>query len=94
MASNRVGKAGPDKHDEIVTTFRKEEDNTYTKLTKILSRDWKTGGISQMKRLPPTEEGPYVLSTEEDYDEKVEYEDIDKSIKYIYFKLVEKPVEE
>ncbi len=71
MASNRVGKAGPDKHDEIVITFRKEKDNTYTKLTKTLSRDWKTGGISQMKRLPAVEEGPYTLSTQEDYDEKV-----------------------
>lgn len=94
MASNRVGKAGPDKHEEIVTTFRKEEDKTYTKLTKILSRDWKTGGISQMKRLPPTEEGPYILSNEKDYDEKVEYEDINGSANWMYFKLISKPAEE
>jgi len=47
-----------------------------------------------MKRLPAVEEGPYTLSTQEDYDEKVEYEDIDKSIKYMYFKLVEKSAEE
>ena len=94
MASNRVDTAGPDKHEEIVTTFRREEDKTFTKLTKILSRDWKTGGISQMKRLPPTEEGPYVLSSEEDHDEKLEYQDIDGSANWIYFKLIPKPTEE
>lgn len=94
MASNRVGKAGPDKHEEIVITFRREEDKTYTKLTKILSRDWKTGGISQMKRLPATEEGPYIISSEKDYDEKVEYEDIDGSTNWMYFKLISKPAEE
>ena len=94
MASNRVDMAGPDRHDEIVTTFRREEDKTYTKLTKILSRDWKTGGVSQMKRLPATEECPYILSTEKEYDEKVEYEDIDGSTKWMYFKLIPKPVEE
>ena len=86
----RVDKAGPDKHDEIVITFRREEDKTYTKLTKVLSRDWKTGGICEMKRLPAVEEGPYILSKEDDYDEKTEYQDIDGSIQYMYFKLASK----
>lgn len=86
---SRIDKVGPDRHDEIVTTFRQEKDKTYTKITKTLSRDWKTGGISQMKRLKPVEEGPYEITTDtENYDEKVSYQDFDGSIKWMYFKLI------
>ena len=81
--------AGPDKHDEIIVTFRKERDKTYTKITRTLSRDWKTGGIKAMKRNKPVEEGPFTLASSTDYDEKMEYEDIDGSGKYMYFKLIE-----
>ena len=89
---SRIDKAGPDRHDEIVTTFRKEEDKTYTKITKKLSRDWKTGGISQMKRqYPVIEEGPYEITADsKNYDEKVSYQDFDGSTKWMYFKLVTK----
>ena len=70
--------AGPDKHDEIIITFRKEQDKTYTKITRTLSRDWK-----------PIEEGPFELANSSDYDEKMAYEDIDGSAKYMYFKIIE-----
>jgi len=81
--------AGPDKHDEIIITFRKEQDKTYTKITRTLSRDWKTGGIKVMKRNKPIEEGPFELANSSDYDEKMAYEDIDGSAKYMYFKIIE-----
>jgi len=81
--------AGPDRRDEKITTWRKETDKTYTKITKIVSRDWKTGLTKEMKRDKPVEEGPFVqtLDTEE-ADEKMKYEDIDGAIKYIYFKRI------
>jgi hypothetical protein len=82
--------AGPDKHDETVVTFRKEADGMYTKVTKTMVRDWKTGGIQQLKRLKPIEEGPFVLlKAPDDYDEKMSYEDIDGTIQYMYFKRIE-----
>ena len=88
----RIGKAGPDYKDEFIVTFRREENQTYTKITKQMSRDWKTGGISQMKRqYPVVEEGPYEITTDsENYDEKVSYQDFDGSTKWMYFKLATK----
>jgi len=82
-----IGKAGPDKHDEVVVTFRKESDGTYTKIKKVMSRDWKTGGIKQMKKIPTEESGPFSLvSVKDSYDETVEYEDFDGKTKLMYFK--------
>ena len=85
-----IDTAGPDIRDETVITFRKEKDKTYTKITKTLSRDWKTGHIRKGYS-KPTEDGPYVLVSDElqDFDEKVSYQDIDESIKFMYFKKIE-----
>ncbi len=85
-----IDTAGPDKHDETVITFRKEPNGTYTKVIKTMTRDWKTGGVQQLKRLKPVEDGPFVLSRDpDDYDEKTSYEDIDGTIQYMYFKREE-----
>lgn len=89
MSLKAVHIAGPDHHDEIITHFRREEDKTYTKVTKTMRRDWKTGGIKEMKRNKPVEVGPYKLvSSEEEADEKLLYEDIDGKTAYMYFKRI------
>ena len=84
-----IDKAGPDNRDETVVTFRKEADKTYTKVTKTMTRDWKTG---QVKKgfTRPIEDGPYTLVQEhaKDFDEKVVYQDIDGVTKYMYFKKI------
>lgn len=82
--------AGPDKHDETIVTFRREVDKTYTKITVIMSRNWKTGGIKPIKKAKPVEDGPFELTKDtEGYDEKAEYTDIDGTVKFMYFKRVE-----
>ena len=82
-----IDKAGPDRHDEIIITFRREPDGTFTKITKTMSRDWKTGDVKEMKRSKTIEDGPFELITDTDnYDEKMSYEDIDGNMKYMYFK--------
>jgi hypothetical protein len=87
VSRKAIQRAGKDERDEVIVTFRREEDNTYTKVTKIMSRDFKSGAIKEMKRLLPTEDGPFRLTTDkEDYDEMTQYEDIDGSIKYMFFK--------
>jgi hypothetical protein len=84
-----IDKAGPDEHDEFIVTFRKEADKTFTKVVKKLSRDWKTGGIKEMKRDKPVEDGPFELTNDpSDYDEKVEYQDFDGETKFMYFKRI------
>jgi len=86
MSRKSIGKAGPDKRPEIIVTFRKESDGTYTKITKQMSRDWKTSQIKPIRE-KPLEEGPYILSDESDFDECMSYEDFDETTKYLYFKL-------
>ena len=84
-----IDKVGADKHDEVVTTFRRETDKTYTKVTKKVSRDWKTGGVKELKRQKPVEDGPFKLTNDtSDYDEKVEYQDIEGNTAFMYFKRV------
>ena len=82
--------AGPDTHEETIVSFRREKNNTYTKVTNKVERDHKTGGVKEQKRLTPTEEGPYSLvkNIEEGFDERVAYEDIDGSLAYMYFKKI------
>ena len=75
MSRKNIHRAGPDKREEVIVGFRKEEDNTFTKVTKIMSRDWKTGGIKNQKKKKPVEEGPYVIAEIDDYDEKMNYQD-------------------
>ena len=87
VSRKAIQRAGKDERDEVIVTFRREENNTYTKLTKTMSRDFKSGAIKEMKRLLPVEEGPFRLTTaEDDYDEKTQYEDLDGSVKYLFFK--------
>ncbi len=81
--------AGPDLREETVVHFRKEPNKTYTKVTKVLTRDLKTG-IVKGENQPGTEEGPYKLTqSETDCDEKVEYLDFDGNTRYMCFKRVE-----
>ena len=90
------GKAGInrsyDQFEETVTSFRREGDGTYTKITTVISRDRSTGATKHLKRKnPPIEEGPYAVATEDGYDEKIGYQNIDESMAYIYLKKI--PVE-
>ena len=88
ISRKAIQRAGPDKHDERITTFRKEQDGTYTKITHTMSRDHKSGAIKEMKRNPPVESGPFLLvsNPELGFDEKVEYEDFNGSAGFMYFK--------
>jgi hypothetical protein len=89
MSRKNIHRAGPDPHDEVIISFRMESDKTYTKVTKVMVRDWKTGGIKSYKKNKPIEEGPYELTANVDeYDEKMDYEDYDGSMTSIYFKKV------
>jgi len=89
MSRKNIHRAGPYKREEVITSFRREEDGTYTKVTKIMSRDWKTGGIRSQKKKKPVEEGPYVLAGKDDFDDSMQYQDLDGSDALIYFKKVE-----
>ena len=79
MSRKNILHAGPDRREEVIVSFRKESDNTFTKITKTMSRDWKTGGIRTQKRKKPIEEGPYTLADSSDYEEKMRYQEIDGS---------------
>ena len=82
----RIDTAGKDNKQETIVTYRKESDNTYTKIIKYILRDHKTGMTSSSK-LKPEEHGPYVLVRDgSDFDEKMSFLDIDGTEKFMYFK--------
>lgn len=76
------------KFEETLVTFKKEDDGTYTKITKTLTRNRITGAATHQKKIHPiVEEGPYILTSNlDDYDEKMEYQDFKGKPAFLYFK--------
>ncbi|MAI58246.1 MAG: hypothetical protein CML56_04600 [Rhodobacteraceae bacterium] len=87
-----VDSAGPDIHEETSVSWQRNDDKTYTKVTKVTHRDRKTGIVKPMKRLEPIVEGPYeVVASAEESDTQFEYLGLNNEKAYVYLKI--KPTE-
>ena len=88
---SRVPVKGQVKFDEVVVTFKREHDGSYTKQTKRLTRDRQTNAVNYYKKNNPIiEEGPYVaVMSGEDYDEIMSFEGMNGETVNMYFKKIE-----
>ena len=85
-----IDSVGPDYHEEISITFRRESDGTYTKVVKTMRRDRKNSSIKEMKRVKPVETGPFeVVKKSDSYDEKMEYIGFDGEKNFIYLRMTD-----
>tara|TARA_A100001011_G_scaffold339311_1_gene370670 strand:- start:150 stop:431 length:282 start_codon:yes stop_codon:yes gene_type:complete len=86
----RVAIKGYNKYNEFIVTFKKEHDGTYTKITKKMTRDRSDSTVKYHKKDNPViEEGPFrVVNQNEDFDEKMQFEDWDGEKAFLYFKKI------
>ena len=81
-----IDMAGPDNHEERVTSFRKESDGKYTKIIKFIVRDWKTGQVKKSKQ-KDLEDGPYILCEKhKNPEDSFEIQDAAGNTLVLYFK--------
>ena len=94
--AGKAGIKGISKFDEVIVTFKKEHDGTYTKQTKRVTRDRNSSAVKYYrKNNPVVEEGPYLLVLDGgDFDETMTYEGLNGETMYMYFKKSEKIEEE
>lgn len=88
---SRVPAKGQVKFDEVVVTFKREGDGSYTKQTKRVTRNRQTNTAKYYKKNNPIiEDGPYVaVMSGEDYDEIMSFEGINGETVNMYFKKIE-----
>ena len=86
MGRKSIEKAGPDYHDEVTVTFRKNKEGFYKKIISIAQRERKSNAVKELG--DEETEDLYTLVFDDDYDEKVAFEDFDGVEKFLKFKLV------
>ena len=85
-----IGIRGLNTKEECIITFRREQDKTYTKITKTMTRNTSTGQLKYMKRKNSIiEEGPYrLVDVTSECDERMEYEDMNGEKAFLCFEKV------
>ena len=90
MAKNRVQRAGPQNSKETVFSFEKDEESGYfKKVVRNFIREQKSNTTKIDDEIESDDF--YSISSEDDYDYKVEYTDIDESVMFVFFKKVTPP---
>ena len=87
MASNKqIGTTIPDLSEEEIKSFDKQECGNYKMTAKIILRNRVTGKVQNISET--ISDYLYNITSEDEYDEKLEYDDIDGKKKFIKFKVV------
>ena len=85
MASNKqIGTTIPDLSEEEIKSFDKQECGHYKMTTKVILRNRMTGKVQNISET--VSDCLYDITSEDEYDEKLEYDDIDGKKKFIKFK--------
>jgi len=84
MSRKTIYKVGPEIVEEESISFNKTESGHYQKIVKTSYKDLKTGTISREEQ--KESDGLYKITTEDDFDYEMKYEDPDGNDASIKFK--------
>jgi hypothetical protein len=89
--ANKVEIKGISKFEETITTFKREDDGTYTKVTKKVTRNRKDSSVKyHRKNNPVIEEGPYLLvAPGERFDDIMSFEGLNGETEVMHFRKIE-----
>jgi hypothetical protein len=88
VAKNRIHYLEDIQTLEPVISFQKDPDTGYyKKITQHVVRSHRANTVATEK--PVESEENYRLSSQDDYDYTIEYEDIDEARAFLYFKKIE-----
>ena len=87
MATKKIDKAGPDLVEETSVLFVRQEDGSFKKNVKIYERDRKTNNVKLKSKLLLDES--YLITTDDDFDDKMEYDDFNGDRVTIRFKRID-----
>ncbi len=93
--AGKAGIKGISNFEECIVSFKRQEDGTYVKQTKRVTRNHITSEVKYLKKNNPIiEEGPYKLVKSSDiYDDKVSFENFQGEKDFLYFKKIVEDIE-
>jgi len=87
MATKKIDKVGPDLVEETSVLFVRQEDGSFKKNVKVYERDRKTNNVKLKNKLLLDER--YLITTDDDFDDKMEYDDFNGDRVTIRFKRID-----
>ena len=88
MSTKKISSSLPDKAEEVVLSVKLVEKGKYRKVTTVAVRDRKTGMLTKKSKKVTVSDDLYGISSKDDFDFMMRYQDIDGTETAAYFKKI------